>query len=75
MFLKIKFTTLLQTKGHTKCKEVARLEKEKKQAKYFVDPKGVDAVKQQINESYQTGVIEDQLENNRGIHHFNNKSR
>lgn len=26
-------------------------------------------------EEYQKGVVEDQLENNRGIHHFNNQSR
>lgn len=39
------------------------------------DNKGVQAVKNQLNESFQSGVVEDQLENNKGIHHFNNKSR
>lgn len=34
---------------------------------------GVQSVRNQLNESYQRGVIEDQLENNRGIHHFNNR--
>ena len=48
---------------------------DKKQNKLFSDPKGIDVIKNQLNESYQSGVIEDQLENNRGIHHFNNKSR
>jgi hypothetical protein len=49
--------------------------KQKKQTTLYTDPKGVEAVKNQLNESYQSGVIEDQLENNRGVHHFNNKSR
>jgi len=49
--------------------------KKKKQTKLFTDPKGVQAVKNQLNQSYQSGVIEDELDNNRGIHHFNNKSR
>ena len=48
---------------------------DKKKNKLFADPKGIDVIKNQLNESYQSGVIEDQLENNRGIHHFNNKSR
>ncbi|WP_405102531.1 hypothetical protein [Oceanobacillus sp. FSL H7-0719] len=43
--------------------------------KLFSDPKGNEVIKNQLNESYQSGVVEDQLENNRGIHHFNNKSR
>ncbi|MCF3943337.1 hypothetical protein [Oceanobacillus alkalisoli] len=51
------------------------MEKEKKHPKLYTDPKGVETVKNQLNESYQSGVIENQLENNRGIHHFNNKSR
>ncbi|MCM3741173.1 hypothetical protein M3210_12920 [Oceanobacillus luteolus] len=47
----------------------------KKQNKLFTDPKGIDAVKNQLNESYQSGVVEDQLKNNRGVHHFNNQNR
>ncbi|GAB2559137.1 hypothetical protein [Gracilibacillus alcaliphilus] len=47
--------------------------KNKKQL--FEDNKGIQAVQNQLNESYQSGVVDDQLENNRGIHHFNNKSR
>ena len=51
------------------------MEKERKETKLFTDPQGIEEVKNQLNESYQSGAIEDQLENNRGIHHFNNKSR
>ncbi|MFD1413787.1 hypothetical protein [Oceanobacillus jeddahense] len=47
----------------------------KKKNQLFEDNKGVQAVQNQLNESYQSGVVEDQLENNRGINHFNNKSR
>lgn len=46
-----------------------------KKNNFFEDDKGVQAVQNQLNESYQSGVVEDQLENNKGIHHFNNKSR
>ncbi|MCT1901101.1 hypothetical protein [Oceanobacillus sojae] len=46
-----------------------------KKNQLFEDNKGVQAVQNQLNESYQSGVVEDQLANNRGIHHFNNKSR
>lgn len=48
---------------------------EKKKNKQSTDLKGMEVIKNQLNESYQSGVVEDQLENNRGIHHFNNKSR
>jgi len=60
-----------------KDKEVAAMSKKNKNKKnqLFEDNKGVQAVQNQLNESYQSGVVEDQLENNRGIHHFNNKSR
>ncbi|GAB4074984.1 hypothetical protein GCM10028778_24870 [Barrientosiimonas marina] len=39
------------------------------------EEKGIDAVKNQLVESYQKGVIEDQdkLANNRGIHTYNNQ--
>lgn len=36
---------------------------------------GVQAIKNQIMESYQDGVIEDQLKNNRAIHTYNNQSK
>lgn len=37
------------------------------------DQDGIQSVKNQLFESYQTGVVEDQLDNNVGIHHFNNQ--
>ncbi|MHA6251165.1 hypothetical protein [Oceanobacillus sp. CAU 1775] len=46
-----------------------------KKNQFLEDDKGVQAVKNQLNESYQSGVVEDQLDNNKGIHHYNNKSR
>lgn len=46
-----------------------------KKNKPFEDNKGVQSVQNQLNESYQSDVVEDQLENNKGIHHFNNKSK
>jgi len=54
--------------------EVIKLEKQEKN-KRSTELKGMEEIKKQLNESYQSGVVEDQLENNRGIHHFNNKSR
>jgi len=42
--------------------------------KHFFEIKdGVSAVKHQLIESYQSGVIDDQLHNNRGIYTFNNR--
>ncbi len=38
----------------------------------FIDEKGIATVKNQLNESYQSGVIE-QLHNNKGIYTFNNR--
>ncbi|WP_170140795.1 hypothetical protein [Oceanobacillus arenosus] len=50
--------------------------KEGKQASnYELDPEGVAAVQNQLFESYQSGVVEDQLTNNRGIHKFNNMKK
>ncbi|WP_162840603.1 MULTISPECIES: hypothetical protein [Gracilibacillus] len=49
--------------------------KEKNNKQPFEGGKGVQTVQNQLNESYQSGVVEDQLKNNRGVHHFNNKSR
>ncbi|WP_192869545.1 hypothetical protein [Lentibacillus sediminis] len=42
--------------------------------KFFQDETGVAAVQNQLNESYQSGVI-DQLDNNKGIHHYNNQKK
>jgi hypothetical protein len=47
--------------------------KKKDQNKLFEDPSGVSAVKNQLFESYQSGVVEDQLHNNKGIWTFNNR--
>lgn len=45
----------------------------KKEGKLFEDNDGVAAVQNQLNESYQSGVIEDQLHNNKSIYTFNNR--
>ncbi|MFZ3578217.1 hypothetical protein [Virgibacillus sp. DJP39] len=37
------------------------------------DKKGIAVVQNQLFESYQSGVVEDQLHNNRNIHTFNNQ--
>ncbi|MBM7597705.1 hypothetical protein JOC34_000062 [Virgibacillus halotolerans] len=47
--------------------------KDKKKGQLFEDNDGVAAVQNQLNESYQSGVIEDQLHNNKAIHTFNNR--
>lgn len=39
------------------------------------DKKGIAAVQNQLFESYQSGVVEDQLHNNRNIHYFNNQKK
>ncbi|WP_202594347.1 hypothetical protein [Oceanobacillus massiliensis] len=46
--------------------------KEGKIRNFFEDDKGVDAVRNQLIESYQSGVVE-QLHNNKNIHTFNNR--
>jgi len=48
-----------------------------KEDKFDPDHEGVAAVKNQLIESYQQGVIEDKenLSNNRGIYHFNNQKK
>jgi len=44
------------------------------QKRVFIEDKdGIQAVQNQLMESYQSGVVEDELENNIGIHHFNNR--
>lgn len=51
-------------------------EKNKDEKKQLVeDNQGVHTVQNQLNESFQKGVIEEQLENNKGVNHFNNKNR
>lgn len=49
--------------------------KDKKQDAYFKDNQGISAIKNQINESYQSGVIEDKLNNNKDIYTFNNQKK
>lgn len=49
--------------------------KDKKTQKVFEDKKGVQAVQNQLLESYQNGVVEDQLENNKNIYTYNNQSK
>lgn len=55
--------------------EVIFLSKKKKDnspENIFEDEKGVAAVQNQLNESYQSGVVE-QLHNNKNIYTFNNR--
>ncbi|WP_169749100.1 hypothetical protein [Ornithinibacillus californiensis] len=47
--------------------------KNKQKNELFEDPSGVSAVKNQLFESYQSGVVEDQLHNNKDIWTFNNR--
>lgn len=42
--------------------------------KHQSDKKEVKAVENQLFEDYQSGVVE-QLNNNKGIHHFNNQKK
>ncbi|WP_167751393.1 hypothetical protein [Lentibacillus salicampi] len=48
-----------------------------KQNKLFEDKKGISTVRNQLFESYQSGVIEDKenLSNNRSIHTYNNQKK
>ncbi|MDY0396974.1 hypothetical protein ACFSMW_15735 [Virgibacillus halophilus] len=49
---------------------------EKKVTQFVQEEKdGVAAVRNQLFESYQSGVVEDQLHNNKAIHHFNNQKK
>lgn len=54
---------------------MAKKKKDNNPQNLFEDEKGVAAVQNQLFESYQSGVIEDQLHNNRGIHTFNNQKK
>ncbi|HLQ72492.1 MAG TPA: hypothetical protein VK142_11855 [Bacillota bacterium] len=51
------------------------VKKEEKKEKYPNEEKSIQTVKNQIMESYQNGVIEDQLKNNRAVHTFNNQKK
>lgn len=56
--------------------EVITLSKKKKsKEKLFEDKGGVEAVKNQLFESYQNGVVEDKLHNNKNIYTYNNQSK
>lgn len=45
-----------------------------KQKREFIEDKdGIQAVQNQLMESYQSGVVDGELHNNIGIHHFNNR--
>ncbi|MEC5421926.1 hypothetical protein QGM71_00270 [Virgibacillus sp. C22-A2] len=48
--------------------------KNKKQEQLIEDTSGIAAVQNQLNESYQSGVVE-QLHNNKNIYTFNNRKR
>ncbi|WP_158595069.1 hypothetical protein [Oceanobacillus piezotolerans] len=39
------------------------------------DTDGIQSVRNQLFESYQSGVVDDELHNNIGIHHFNNAKK
>jgi len=47
----------------------------KKPEKLFSNKKGVHTVQHQLLESYQSGVVEDQLKNNKDIFTYNNQSK
>lgn len=49
--------------------------KPKKKDVYFKDNQGVSEIQNQLNESYQSGVIEDKLTNNKSIYTYNNQSK
>ena len=49
--------------------------KDKKKDTYFKDNQGIASIQNQINDSYQSGVIEDKLNNNKDIYTFNNQRK
>lgn len=55
-------------------KNMTKNKRDNQPQKIFEDKKGIAAVQDQLNESYQTGVIE-QRHNNQGIHTFNNQKK
>ena len=54
---------------------VCLAKKDKKQDTYFKDNQGIASIQNQIKESYQSGVVEDKLNNNKDIYTFNNQSK
>ncbi len=58
---------------HTKGVEVIGLDKRKNRplSELREDEKGLVTVQNQLIQSYQSGVIEDKLHNNRGTHTYN----
>lgn len=54
---------------------MAARDKKKFTQEVLEDKDGVAAVRNQLFESYQSGVVEDQLHNNKAIHHFNNQKK
>ena len=51
---------------------VAKKKKNNKPAHLIEDNEGVAAVQNQLNESYQSGVIEE-MHNNKAVHTYNNQ--
>lgn len=48
---------------------------EKNNKEVFEEEEGLNIIQKQINESYQSGVVDDHLTNNRDIDSYNNKSK
>lgn len=65
---------VLQQNGQTKKMEVIWVgkKKNKQSQQIYEDNEGVAAVRNQLNESYQSGVIEE-MHNNKNVHTFNNQ--
>mgnify|MGYP001157831810 CR=1 FL=1 len=51
---------------------MAKKKNNKRPQQIFEDNEGVAAVQNQLNESYQSGVIEE-MHNNKNVHTFNNQ--
>lgn len=49
--------------------------KGKKEKHFLENDQGVSAVQNQLFDSYQKGVVEDQLKNNKNIYTFNNQKK
>ncbi|HLS59632.1 MAG TPA: hypothetical protein VK044_00685 [Virgibacillus sp.] len=47
----------------------------KKEDPYYRDNQKISAIQNQINKSYQSGVLEDKLSNNKSIYTYNNQSK
>lgn len=48
---------------------------QRKLRKLYETKNGIEIVKNQLIESYQSGVVEDHLKNNRSVHSYNNQSK